>query len=103
MSNAEEGIAKVQAEAAKENGLQKHHKWSVQYLDERIFVYIFAIAFLLVLLLWLTSTSPLISYGSFTMVILIVVLWGVFRVKRIHRLRELRELQAKESQNPVDD
>lgn len=102
MSNAEEGIAKVQAKAAQKNGLHKHHKWSIQYLDERIYVYVFGIAFLLVLLLWATSTSPLVSYGSFAMVILLVIVWGLWRVKRIQRLRELRELQAKESQNPID-
>jgi hypothetical protein len=50
MSNAEQGIAQAQTEAAKgrlakTEGLQKQQKWNIAYLDERIFIYFGAIAF----------------------------------------------------------
>jgi hypothetical protein len=73
MSNAEQGIAQAQTEAAKgrlakTEGLQKQQKLNIAYLDERIFIYFGAIAF--------------------------AVLWGVARVGRIERERRERTAQA---------
>ena len=44
--NTEEAIARVQTEAAYTQGLQKHHKSTIVYLGERTFIYMFALAFI---------------------------------------------------------
>ena len=36
--NTEEALARVQAEAANAQGVQKHHKSSLDYISERIFL-----------------------------------------------------------------
>ena len=61
-NNAEEGIARVQARAAhaqmtQNDGLNKLHKWNIAYLDERIFIYLFAIAFLILLTVWMAAIA----------------------------------------------
>ncbi len=97
MSNAEEGIARVQAAAAQAkgaDGLQEHHKWNIAYLDERILVFVLAISFIGLIVLWATVKSALILYGSLVGVILFSILWGVARAKRIDRIRQEREAQA---------
>ena len=38
--NTEEALARVQAEAANAQGVQKHHKSTLDYISERIFTYI---------------------------------------------------------------
>lgn len=96
--NAEEGIARAQAAAAKAkgaDGLGEHHKWTIAYLDERILVFVLAITFIGLIILWATVKSALILYGSLVGVILLSILWGVTRVKRIERIRQERERQAK--------
>lgn len=95
--NAEEGIARVQM--AQKDGLQNYHKRSVLHLDDRILTAIFALAFLGLIVVWATATSPYIVYGSLIASILIVVLWGVVRVKRIQQIKEERELQVKQMQS----
>jgi len=95
--NAEEGIARVQM--AQKDGLQNYHRRSVLNLDDRILTAIFALAFLGLIVVWATATSPYLLYGSLLAGILIIVLWGVVRVKRIQRIRELRELQVKQMQS----
>ena len=104
MSNAEEGIARIQAAAVKAQGtqgskLREHQERSVTYLDERILTYVLAIAFMGLILVWATTTSPLVLYGSFAGVILLTILWGVMRVKRIDRVRQERERQSKDWQS----
>jgi hypothetical protein len=104
MSNAEEGIARTQAAAVKAQGtqggkLREHQERSVIYLDERILIYVLAIAFIGLIVVWATTASALILYGSFAGVILLTILWGVARVKRIERTREERERQSKEWQS----
>ena len=104
MSNAEEGIARIQAAAVKAQGtqggkLREHQERSVTYLDERILTYVLAIAFMGLILVWATTTSPLVLYGSFAGVILLTILWGVTRVKRIGRVRQERERQSKDWQS----
>ena len=44
--NTEEAVARVQAEAAKTQGIQKHHKTTLVYIGERIFTYLFGLAFI---------------------------------------------------------
>lgn len=44
--NTEEAIARVQTEAAYTQGHQKHHKSTIVYLGERTFIYMFALAFI---------------------------------------------------------
>jgi len=106
MSNAEEGIARTQAAAIKAQGTQgsklgEHQEHSVAYLDERILIYVLAIAFMGLVVVWATTDSALILYGSFVAVILLTILWGVTRVKRIERTRQARARQTKdwESEN----
>ena len=99
MGNAEQGIAQAQTEAAKgrlaeTEGLQKQQKWNIAYLDERIFIYLGAIAFVGLLVVWATASSPWILYGSLVGVILLTVLWGLARVGRIERERRERTAQA---------
>ncbi len=101
MSNAEEGIARTQAAAIKAHGtqggkLREHQEHSAAYLDERILIYVLAIAFMGLIVVWATTTSALILYGSFAAVILLTILWGVSRVKRINRIRQERVRQTKE-------
>jgi len=100
MSNAEEGIARTQAAAIKAQGtqggmLREHQEHIVAYLDERILIYVLAIAFMGLIVVWATTDSALILYGSFIAVILLTILWGVARVKRIDRTRQERAHQAK--------
>lgn len=101
--NAEEGIARIQVAAAKAQGtqgklLQEHQERSVVYLDERILVSILALALIGLMIVWATTTSPLVLYGSFAGVILLTVLWGVSRAKSIERARQNRARQAREWQ-----
>jgi len=104
MSNAEEGIARVQAAAIKAQGtqggkLQEHQQRSFAYLDERILIYLLAIAFIGLIILWATTTSTLVLYSSIAGVILLIALWGVARVKNIEKTRQRREHQTKEWQS----
>ena len=96
--NAEGGIAGVQAKLAQNKGLQNHHKATIGYLNERVVVYIFMLAFIGLLLVWMTASSPYITFGATGVVVLFAILFGVFRIKRIHQIREQRERQAKELQ-----
>lgn len=95
--NAEEGIARVQM--AQKDGLRNYHKRSVLHLDDRILTAIFALAFLGLIVVWATATSPYITYGSLAASILMVILWGVLRVKRIQQIKEQRELQVEQMQS----
>jgi hypothetical protein len=95
--NAEEGIARIQAAAAKAGGtagLKEHHNRNIAYIDERIVVFILAIASIGLLILWATSSSPLVLYGSLAGVILLTVLWGMVRIKRIEAMKRQREKEA---------
>lgn len=97
--NAEEGIARTQAAAARAQGtegklLQQHQARSIAYIDERILIFVLAIAVLGLMVLWATSTSPWLHYGSFAVVIGLVLLWGYARIKRIERVRQQRAREA---------
>jgi Flp pilus assembly protein TadB len=100
MSDEELGIFQAQAAAAKtqsarRDGLQLHHKRNIAYLDERTFLFIFAIAMLGLFVVWLTASSALVLYGSLGLVLLPTILWGVARIVRINKVDEQRKLQAK--------
>ena len=100
--NAEEGIARIQAATAKAGGtagLKEHHNRNIAYIDERIVVFILAIATIGLIVLWATSSSPLVLYGSFAGVILLTVLWGLVRIKRIEARKRQRENEAKSWQS----
>lgn len=93
MSNAEEGIARIQAAVAQargSEGLKEHHKWTIAYLDERILVFILAVAVMGLGVVWATTASPLLRYGSFGALILLIFLWGFVRIKRIETLKRQR-------------
>ena len=100
MSNAEEGIARVQL--AQKGGLKKLQKRGIDNLNSRVSTLLLAFAFLGLILVWATSSSPYIVYGSFAALILLVILGGVIQIKRIEKLRELRKLQANAVQSESD-
>ena len=100
--NAEEGIARTQAAAARAGGtaaLKENHRRNIVYLDERIVVFILAIAAVGLIVLWATTSSPLLLYGSFAGVLLLTVLWGLVRIKRIEAVKRQRENEAKSWQS----
>ena len=104
--NAEEGIAKAQAAAAQAGGaagMEKHHSGTIAYLDERIVVFLLAIAMIGLLVLWATAKSALLLYGSLVLVILLALLWGYARIKAIERTRDERERQAQAWQQSKPD
>jgi len=108
MSNAEQGIAQAQIEAARAqqgsaDALQKRQKWNIAYLDDRIFLYLGALAFLGLLVVWATASSGLVLYGSLGVALLLTVLWGVARINRIARLNEERARQAQAMQSDNSD
>ncbi len=105
--NAEAGIARVQARAAQvemeqSSGLQKRHKWGVAYLDERIIIYLFGLAFLILIGIWSTNSSNILKFGALGLVFVSMVAWGFIRIKGIHKLREQREQQVEELRNGSD-
>ena len=100
--NTEEAVARVHAEAANAQGVQKHHKSTLVYIRECIFTYLFGIAFIILLITWLTSPAN-ITYLLSAVVILIDLICGLVRLKRIHKINLKRELQLKEMQpEPVN-
>ena len=94
--NAESGIASVQAKAAQSEGLQKHHKTTISYLNERIVTFVCIISILGLVVVWMTSPSPWVTYGTVLIAIVAAVLWGMLRIKRIHQVREQRQQQARD-------
>ena len=104
--NAEDGIARTQAAAAQSQGaagLGRYHGRTVAYLDERILVLLSAIAMIGLLVLWATSDSPWLLYGSLAAVIVLVFLWGYARIARIERERKARARQAEEWQSQASE
>ena len=97
MSNAEEGIARVQL--AQKDGLSKRHKRGAANLDDRTSTALLALAFLGLIVVWVTASSPLVIYGSFAAAMVVTVLFGIVRIRRIQQVRKQRELQVKEAQS----
>ena len=96
--NTEDAVARVQAEAANVQGVQKHHRSTLVYISERIFTYMFGIAFISLVIAWLTAPAY-IMYLLSAAVILIALIWGLVRLKRIHEIKLKIELQVKEMQS----
>ena len=99
--NAEEGIARAQAAAARAGGdqgkaLSQHHQRSISYIDERIMVFLLALGCIGLMILWATAKSPLLLYGSLAGVFVLLILWGYARVRRIERERAERARQAEQ-------
>lgn len=92
--NAEEGISRTQL--ANAGDLGKRQRWNIAYLDERILIYLGALVFLGLGVVWLTAKSTLVLYGSLGLAVLLVVLWGIARINSIKRLNEERERQARD-------
>ena len=95
--NIEEAVAQVLAEAANAQGVQKHHKSTLDYISERIFTYIFGIAFISLLIAWLTAPAY-IKYLLSAFFILIPLIWGLLSLKRIQKIKKKRDLQVKDIQ-----
>ena len=94
--HAEISIASTQARAAQADGLQKHHKSTIGYLNDRVLTFVFILLFFGLVLVWMTSSSPLITYGSLAAVIIVIIIGGVFYIKRIHKNRAQQLQQAQE-------
>ncbi len=97
MSDPEQGIAQAQIEAARRqgaDGLAQSQQRNIAYLDERIVLFVCALGFLGVIVIWATAKSPWLLYGSLVLVILLVLLWGYARIKRLEQLRAERARQA---------
>ena len=80
-NNAEEGIARVQARAAHEqlaqhDGLRENQKRNIAYLDERIYIYVFAIALLALLFVWMNTSSVYIFLWVTLLSYLIYIIVG---------------------------
>ncbi|HKJ51112.1 MAG TPA: hypothetical protein VKB27_06395 [Gammaproteobacteria bacterium] len=104
MSIEESGIALAQEKLrkrrlAEKDGLRSYHHWNIAYIDERIYVYLLAMAMLGLFLLWATSTSALLQYGSLGLVILLTLFWGLARISRVERVRRQRARQAREAES----
>ena len=79
--NTEEAVARVHAETENAQGIQKHHKSTLVYISERIFTYLFGIAFISLVIAWLTA-SAYITYLLSTFVILIPLIYGLVRLRK---------------------
>ena len=92
--NAEEGIARVQL--AGKDGVAQHQKRSASNLNDRASTALFAIAFVGLIVVWASATSPYVTYGSLLVAVLGIILFGVLRVRRIQRTREERARQVEQ-------
>lgn len=101
MSLEEEAIAKAQMKGGA--GIAERQKSGSIFLNERIFIYLGGIAFIGLCMVWATAKSGWILYGSFALLILLVILWGVARVKRIERVKQERAAQARAMQAEAPD
>ena len=96
--NTEEAVARLQAESANAQGVQKHQKSTLVYISERILRYLFWIVFIGLVIAWLTAPAY-ITYLLSAAVILIALIWLLVRLKRIHEIKLKREWQVKEMQS----
>lgn len=94
--NAEEGI--LRAQLKNKQGLEKRQSWGIAYVNERILIYLFALALLGLAVVWATATTAWVLYGSFAGVVAITILWGYARIKRIELERLERQRQVEASQ-----
>ena len=96
--NTEEAVARVQAEAANAQGIQKHNKSTLVYASERIFTYLFGIALISLVIALLNATANITSLLS-AVAILIPLILGLVRLRKIHKIKLKRELKVIEMQS----
>lgn len=101
--NAEDGI--LRAQMAGKDGVRERQKRGIAFLDERIMIYLVAIGFLALLVIWATAKSPLVVYGSVAVAIGLTLLWGYSRIKRIEKVRaeRVRQVEAMRSDPAAND
>ena len=95
--NAEEGIARAQAAAAKADtthGLTETHKRSIVNLNERILVNIGLILFVALVIFWAVTKSATLFYLSIACFILLAMLVGYIKIQSIYQTRSQRSEQA---------
>ena len=97
--NAEGGIARAQAAAAKASGargegLAGHQKRGIASLDERVLFFLLVIGIVALVAVWALATSPLVLYGSLAGGVVMIVLWGVIRLRRIEQIKRERVREA---------
>ena len=100
MSIEEHEIFKAQVRADREqigckDGMREVQRRGIFNLDERIYVYLLAAAVIGLFMTWATAKSALVLYGSFVLVIILTILWGIARVRGIERKRREREFEAR--------
>jgi len=98
-SDVEVAIARAQAKADQDKGLEERHKKSIGNLNERILSFILVLGIIGLTFVWSISTSTFLIYGSFLLVILFIILWGVIQIRRLEQIKEQRRQQAKDSQS----
>ncbi len=97
--NAEEGIARAQAAAAKANNdcakaFTETHKRSIINLNERILVNVALILFIFLIIFWAITKSTIMFYLSMASMMLLAVLVGILKIRSIHGERSKRSEQA---------
>ena len=97
--NAEEGIARAQSAAMKQQGggapdIAKQQQSGGRYISERIITFIITIAAIVLVGVWATTKSILVVHGSMILVVLLLFAWGILRIRAINRTREERRRQA---------
>ena len=97
--NAEEGIARAQAAAARQHGggaadIAQQQQRGSRYINERIVTFVMAIAAVLLIGVWAIAESPLVLYGSLALVICLAVAWGVIKIRMLEAERADRRRQA---------
>ena len=105
MSNAEEGIARAQIEAARARSgdarvVDEAQRSGIAYIDERIFIYVGAMLFLGLCVVWATAKTAWVLYGSLGIAIGFALMWGYARIQRLERIRRERAAQARASSTP---
>ena len=101
--NAEHGI--LSAQAAKKSSVGERQSWGIAYVNERILIYLFALALIGLAVVWATATTAWVLYGSFAGVVAITILWGYARIKRIEfeRLERQRQVEASQANRDAND
>ncbi|MFT5114588.1 MAG: hypothetical protein ACI8P9_003926 [Parasphingorhabdus sp.] len=97
--NAEEGIARTQIAGAQRAGDQsrvmlEQQSRGVTYLNERISIFIFSLVLIGLMLVWATTSSSWVKYGSFIAVLILIGLGWYTWVKRIERTKLQRQQEA---------
>ncbi|MBX2869455.1 MAG: hypothetical protein KTR18_12310 [Acidiferrobacterales bacterium] len=98
MSNADLGVAKVDAVASRErlsgNQLTDQHSWSLNLMNERSLGYLLCLFTVVLGGVWMADVSPLIRYSVTGLIALMAGYW-ILRMRRSKsRLQALRAAQV---------